>query len=337
MGLAAGFDDQILAQRRGIALDQLQRFAGFTHGEQYEAALAGGSDHAGRPVAIVGPDHCMAASVYHVRHQARLGGEIGLHGAVVIKMVAGKIGEGCGRDRQTLGAILVEPVARGFERGVADAFTRQAGHGGQKRHDIGRRQAAGAIARGNAVITGGHAQRSDAGSAVPCRLPQLAGEFGRAGLAVGAGDGNRGGREGREIAGGQRGKGPAGIGVGDMDSAVYPDFGAGHDGDGAGGNGGGDIVLTIHPNALEGAKDGAGRDLAVIKRKAGDDFITGFACIGEERAEPHRYSLASTAAGSRPVRSRSRLGSGTTPKGGAMRRMMLLMVGATTMPAVRKP
>ena len=46
---------------------------------------------------------------------------------------------------------------------------------------------------------------------------------------------------------------------------------------------------------------------------------------------------ATTVAGSRPVKSRSRLGSGTTPKGGAMRRMMLLMAGATTMPAVRKP
>jgi UDP-N-acetylglucosamine--N-acetylmuramyl-(pentapeptide) pyrophosphoryl-undecaprenol N-acetylglucosamine transferase len=95
-------------------------------------------------------------------------------------------------------------------------------------------------------------------------------------------------------------------------------------------------ILVPLPIATD-AEDGAGRDLAVIKRKTGDEIVTGLACVGKERAEPHRYSLASTAAGSRPVRSRSRLGSGTTPSGGAMRRMMLLMAGATTMPAVRKP
>ena len=59
--------------------------------------------------------------------QPRLGGEIGLHVAVIVEMIAGQIGEGGGGERDAVEPVLVEPVARRLERDMVDAGARRVG------------------------------------------------------------------------------------------------------------------------------------------------------------------------------------------------------------------
>ena len=90
-------------------------------GEHLEAAPLGRLDHL-PGIAIVDVDHRRAARQHQIGEQAQLGGEIGLHGRMIIEMVARQIGEGAGGDAHAVEPVLVEPVRGGFQRQMRDAF-----------------------------------------------------------------------------------------------------------------------------------------------------------------------------------------------------------------------
>ncbi len=207
---------------------------------------------------------------------------------MIIEMVARQIGEGRGRDGQAFGAILRQTMARRLERGVGDAFALEARHVGQEGDDVRRGEAGGHL-----VDRGRDAQRADGGGMMAQHPPQLAGQFHRAGLAVGAGDGDGHIGERREIACGEQREQAAGIVVGDMDRTIHPGFGPRHYRDGARAHGVGDEILPIHARSLKGAEDGAPRNLPVIDREARHHCIRRCSGIGlhiqplDQRPEAH--------------------------------------------------
>ena len=108
---------------------------------------------------------------------------------------------------------------------------------------------------------------------MPHHAPDLPRQLDGRCLAVGAGHGDHGLREGREIAGGKAGEQPARLLRLDVDRALDLRLRPSHDRHRAGSHGGGDEVLTIHARALEGAEHGARRDLAIINGEARDHRI----------------------------------------------------------------
>ena len=63
----------------------------------------------------------------NLRKQPELGGKVVGDRGVIVHVVAAEIGEAGRRDADAVETSLVEPVARGFERGVRDAFASQTG------------------------------------------------------------------------------------------------------------------------------------------------------------------------------------------------------------------
>ena len=106
---------------------------------------------------------------------------------------------------------------------------------------------------------------------MPGHAPELAGHLGGRGLAVGAGDSGdmRGNR--REEARGDLGKGAARVGIGDMHCALDLRTGRCDDGDRTCGDGIGDEILAVETGTGKGTEHGAGRNLAVIDGKSGDN------------------------------------------------------------------
>ena len=328
--LARSFDHQRLAKRCRLPRYKPQRVTGRADREQPHAARRGGSDHPGRPFAVIGPHHRRACCIDDVGEQPQLGSEIGLHRAVIIQMVARQVGERCCGYGQAFGAILVKPVAGGFKAGMGDAFALQPGHVGEERHHIGRRQP-----RRHLFTGRGDAQRADAGGDMTGLAPELTGQFGGRCFAVGAGNRHGNGWEWRKkLRRGVREHGARFVGMNGK-GARHRYAGAGDNGDGAGGDGGGNEVFTIDARAAERAEHRAGRNLAMIKRKAGDDRR---APASKKAPQTHRYSLGTSwMLASRPLTSISLSASGWTPRIGPMRSMIRVMAGATTMPAVLKP
>ena len=111
MRLAVGFDDQRLAERRRLTRHQPQRFTSSADRQQADTARRSGCDYPRRPFPVISPHHNRAISIDDFGEQPQLGGEIGLHCAVIIEMIARQIGEAGSSDRQTFGTILVEPMA----------------------------------------------------------------------------------------------------------------------------------------------------------------------------------------------------------------------------------
>ncbi len=100
-------------------------------------------------------------------------------------MIAGQIGKGRGGDRQAVEPELGEPMARRLDRDMLDALA------GRERPDRGGappgRASSAHPAAGRDAVTNPSVPRL-AASVAGCR-PDLAGEMGDRGLAVGAGDG----------------------------------------------------------------------------------------------------------------------------------------------------
>ena len=215
----------------------------------------------------VGVENGGSARRHHLREQPQLGAPIGLHGPVVVEMVARKVGEGGGRQLDPVEAVLFEPVARGFERQMLDPARRQIGQIGVQRDRVGRRQ------RGRLVVS----RRADAEGAEARRLvpqpgPYLAGEGGDRSFAVGAGDAGDGfgltGMKARRHQGETAARivildgGDAGCGLADTGRA--------EDGDGAPLDGLADEVAAVGPFAGQGGKKVTRPDRARIRAQAED-------------------------------------------------------------------
>jgi len=73
----------------------------------------------------------------------QLGLRVGRHGAVIIEVVAGQVGEPGGLEAQAVQPLLLQPVAGGFQRHMGDAVSCQFGQGVGERDGIRGGQAGG--------------------------------------------------------------------------------------------------------------------------------------------------------------------------------------------------
>ena len=133
---------------------------------------------------LIDIDHGGAVFGQQFGKEPRLGGEIGRHVRVIVKMVAGQVGEAGGSQLDAVEAELVEAVARGFERQMVDAHPRQFLQFLVQLDRVGGGEAAGSVDPRRDHADGAEARRLQPGA-----LPDLAQEHRDRGLAVGAGDG----------------------------------------------------------------------------------------------------------------------------------------------------
>ena len=126
-------------------------------------------------------------------------------------MVAGQVGEGGGLNLESVEPALVEPVTRGLDRQMRDAGFDQVGQGLMQLDRVGRGQG-----WQRRPIWQDDAERADRGGLGSKFGPELAGEVGDRGLAVGTGDGGDRLRLLTVKAGGDVSKAPARGGIGDQ-------------------------------------------------------------------------------------------------------------------------
>ena len=113
--------------------------------------------------------------------------------------------------------------------------------------------------------------------------------------------------KGREEFGGEPGEGAARLVGGDVDRALDLRLGPRHHRDRARGDRVGNEILAVEARAAEGAEHGAGRDLAMVDREAGDGRR--LAAAGQ-RAQVHQCPAAAAAGGISSDVSMSRLSLG---------------------------
>ena len=135
----------------------------------------------------IGVDDGGPARRQQLGEQAQLGGEIGLHGRVIVEVVAAEIGEGGGLQPHAVEPVLVEAVRGGLEGQVRDALGRQLGQRLVQRDGIGRGERA-----VDAAVGLDEADGAERGGLAAERGEDLAREVGNRGLAAGAGDGDDG-------------------------------------------------------------------------------------------------------------------------------------------------
>ena len=138
---------------------------------QPKPALGGVRNSRVRP-AIVCPDHGSALVSDNFVEQPHLGGEIILHGRMIIEMIAAEVGEGTRRNGDALIAILRQTVAGCLIGQMRDAFARQPAGIREESDDIRRGKTG-----GRSVVTAGHAESPDRGGRVACHTPELAGHL----------------------------------------------------------------------------------------------------------------------------------------------------------------
>ena len=117
----------------------------------------------------VGVQHRGAARRQQAVEQPRLGREVDVHGAVVVEMVLGQVGEAGRGESHAVEPALVEAVARGLHRQMVDALARQGRQILVKRHRVGRGQAG--VAR---QARRDDAERAEAGGLAARASPDLA-------------------------------------------------------------------------------------------------------------------------------------------------------------------
>ena len=103
--------------------------------------------------------------------------------------------------------------------------------------------------------------------------PDLARKFDRAGLSVGAGDGDRHIRERRKETRGKLREKLARIDGGDVDRSIHLGFRTGNDSNGTSPHRFGNIVFAVDTQTLKGAENGARRDLAIVDGKTRDGRV----------------------------------------------------------------
>ena len=337
---ATPVERDVLPQRRTPPGEDAQRAVGNAgafailgdDGDRRDTARGGSRNHRCGALATVRPYHRRPVGIDNLGEQAQLGGEIAVHVAVIVEVIARQVGECRGSDRQPLGAKLGQSVARRFERDMAQPFAGETANIAQEGDDVGRRQSG-----RYGVVGGGHAERADRRRAVPGEAPQLTGQLDRRGLAVGPGDGDGYGRKGGEEPRRHPRKQPPRLGVGEVGDAVDPGRRRGDHGRGSRSDRGGNEILAVDPRSRKGAEHRARRNLAVIDGEAGHRArrVGG----GQRRArcevvEPHSFSGALATSPSMPETSISCSRSGAIPRIGAIRATILATLGAVTMPAV---
>ena len=221
-----------------------------------------------RAVLGIGVDDGRAVGRQQLGEEAQLGGEIGLHGRVIVEMVAAEIGEGGSLQAHAVEPVLVEAVRGGLEGQMRDALDRQLRQCPVQGHRVWRRQSAISAAVGLDQADG--AQR---GGLVPEGGEDLPGEFGDRGLAAGARYGDDGFGLGRVEPRGHQGQRPARLGGGKhghilrhVDLRPVPD----ENGGGPLGDGLRHEARAVGLGAGNGGKQPAGLHLAAIGGDAGD-------------------------------------------------------------------
>ncbi len=89
----------------------------------------------------VGIHHRDAALFHQLAEQPQLRGEVIFETRVIIEMVARDVGEAGGGNLHPIQSILIQAMARGFEREMIDAFILQPRELGVQPHRIGSRMA----------------------------------------------------------------------------------------------------------------------------------------------------------------------------------------------------
>ncbi len=175
-------EHQALAFRRGFLGHEAQVAVADPVGQDREAAprAEGAKLLEGTQVGV---QHRRAVRSQKVGEQAPLCGPVGGHVAVIVQMVARQVGEGRRRDPHAVQAILVEAVARGLQDQVADAVLGEARQAAVQLDGVGRGQRPGCAGPRRGQAEGAEARRLQAEMA-----PDLPGEAGHRGLAVGSGD-----------------------------------------------------------------------------------------------------------------------------------------------------
>src|SRR6266545_1798697 len=106
---------------------------------------------------------------------------------MIVQMIAGEIGEGAGGKLDAIDAALLKAVARGFEREMGDTIL---GKGGEDRMQLDQVRCG--VLEDFSAARAHHADRAEACGFEALPGPKLAHERGNRGLAVGAGNGDRG-------------------------------------------------------------------------------------------------------------------------------------------------
>ncbi len=127
-----GGDLQALALRHRRALDQPQPLP-FVADRQNGPARGDGGRGEGREGVAVGVQHGGAGARQQGLEQPQLGRAVAAHGAVIVQVVLGEVGEAGGRQAHAVQAPLVDAVRRGLDRQVGDALGGQTGPSSRRR------------------------------------------------------------------------------------------------------------------------------------------------------------------------------------------------------------
>ena len=135
----------------------------------------------------IGVQHGGTAVGQKFGEEAHLGGEIALHVAVIVEVVARQVGEGRRLDPDPVQAELVEAMTGGLHDQVIEAVLGKPGETAVQIGRVGRGQRSRRLRMGRR-----HPQGAEAGRLAAQALPDLAREVGDRGLAVGPGHGGHG-------------------------------------------------------------------------------------------------------------------------------------------------
>ena len=184
-----------LAVGAGHGAQQAQRGALLADRQQRRAANRSDGTQGGQGHRVhVRIRHGRGAVRQQLGEQAQLALAIRLQRGVVVQVVARQIGEAGGGELHAIQAELRQPVRGGLQRRVRHTVARQRSQRFGNGNRVGRGER-GTAGNGAPTVHGGSddAERAEAGRLVPDG-EDLAQEVDGAGLAVGAGDGERGRR-----------------------------------------------------------------------------------------------------------------------------------------------
>ena len=252
-----------VARHRG----EPQRFAPRADGEHGAARAPGGGDHL-RGVLGIRVDDGNAARGQQLREQPQLGREIGLHGRVIVEVIAAEVGEGCSLQPHAVEPVLVEAVRGRLEGQVRDALARQLGQSLVQADGVRRGQPA-----VDAAVGLDEADGAERGGRVAEGRKHLARELRHRRLAAGAGDGDHRCRLGRIEARRHQRQRPAGLRSPEHHhTRGYRDVGShlGEDGGSALGDGFGHEAGPIGLGARNGGEQPAWLHLATVRGDAED-------------------------------------------------------------------
>ncbi len=256
---AVGLELQALAVGDQLAVQLPQPLPGLAHRIDRLAVGHGGGGEGAVSVGV-GIQHGRPAARQQGLEQAQLGGPVGAHGAVVVEVVLGQVGEARGDDVHAVQPPLIDAVRGGFQRQVGDAL---GGQLGEETRDVGG-VGGGEAGRGQLIVAGAHAERTHAGALAAQAFEDLATEHGHRGLAVGARDGHAGPGLGAVEGPRRQGIGAAQVGGMHHRGGEIGHVIGGKDRGGSGLERGGDEAAAVGPGSGQGHEQEAALDLAAV-------------------------------------------------------------------------